>query len=124
MFISISNMTSLPRRWAGEVSVCHMGAVAVFRPLPILRGLVGGMFESEANVPEDNTPHKHLRETERRSLEDSANGHDGGANQDGLLPPQSLPNREGDDGAEEAANVVDGGDGGQDRSPRRALQIM
>lgn len=36
MFIIISNMTNLPRQRAGAVSVCQIGAVDVFIPLPIL----------------------------------------------------------------------------------------
>ena len=63
---------------------------------------------SVETVPDstDDASHNHLSGAVSCYLEDGANAHDCGTQQDGLLPPEHLADREGADGAEEAANVI------------------
>lgn len=55
---------------------------------------------------------KHLREAESGGLQDGADGHDCGTNENGVLAAEALTDPYCGNCAEEAANVVDCGDGG------------
>ena len=61
----------------------------------------------------DDAARNHLGHAEGRNLQDGADGHDGGTNEDRVAATETLAEGEGGDGAKEAANVVDGGDGGE-----------
>lgn len=112
MFIAISRMTSFPRHLAWAVSVCQIGAVAVFIPLPILNSSVFCWLIGVCYVPKDNTSNKHLRKTIRSTLDQSANRHDDSSHDDGLFTTEPFTDSKGDQGTDKTSNVVDGCDGG------------
>jgi hypothetical protein len=57
----------------------------------------------------NDSAHNHLGYTERGNLEYSPNAHNGRAKQNTVLSTQRLPNSNHGDCAEEAADVIDGG---------------
>lgn len=107
MFIAISRMTSLPRHLACAVSVCHIGAVAVFIPFPILYPVSPCYAQVEGHSPKNYPPDDHLRKTIRCNLYNGANRHDHCTNDNGLLPSEPFANSESNDSANKATDAID-----------------
>lgn len=61
IFIIISKMTSLPRHFSCDVSVCQIGAVAVLIPLPILSLNTSSMQRNQDKLIEQLTLFTHPR---------------------------------------------------------------
>lgn len=126
MFIVISKMTSFPLHLNCEVSVCQIGAVAVLMPFPKLALLDFPLVLPQPwdALPKNDSPDKHLRQTIGAGLDEGANGHDSGAQENCLLSAKPLTNGKGNDGTEKATNIVDSSDGGEDLGLSRADQIV
>lgn len=60
--------------------------------------------------PENDATNKHLRQTVRGCLDQRTNSHDRCSQQDRLLPTEPFTNSEGNDGTEEAADIIDRSD--------------
>lgn len=116
MFIVISRITSFPLHFICEVSVCQIGAVAVLMPFPKLLLLDSQLvlLRPWDALPKNDSPDKHLRQAIGAGLDQGANGHDVGAQEHCLLSAKPLADAKGNDGTEEATNIVDSGDSGED----------
>lgn len=65
----------------------------------------------------------HLSYAESGDLQDCADGHDRGTNEDRIPAPKSFAEGEGRDGTEEASNVVDGSHGREQGSVLGAGEV-